>query len=157
MHRTYLAIIAVLVTVILYLALDRRTSDIDLSPETTVRTSSVAILPFVAFGDGANSLAVALSDEIALNLTAAPNIVVAVDRAAVPAHGSLQAAAARLGARFTLEGSVRQHDGAVRVTVMLVDAQTEAHLWAETYDRPVADMSMVAKEISATVVRALSS
>jgi TolB-like protein/Tfp pilus assembly protein PilF len=41
-----------------------------------------------------------------------------------------------LGARYVMEGSVRQAGAALRVAVQLVDAETGAHLWAETYNRP---------------------
>ncbi|HEV2424718.1 MAG TPA: protein kinase [Terriglobia bacterium] len=40
-----------------------------------------------------------------------------------------------LGARYVLEGNLRQADARLRVTVQLLDASTGAHLWAETYDR----------------------
>jgi adenylate cyclase len=40
-----------------------------------------------------------------------------------------------LGARYVLEGSLRQDVGRIRVTAQLLDAQTGAHLWAETYER----------------------
>ena len=41
-----------------------------------------------------------------------------------------------IGARYVMEGSIRQAGSKLRVAVQLVDATTGAHLWAETYDRP---------------------
>jgi TolB-like protein len=42
-----------------------------------------------------------------------------------------------LGARYVMEGSLRLAGSMLRVAVQLVDASTGAHLWAETYDRPL--------------------
>jgi len=42
-----------------------------------------------------------------------------------------------LGVQYVLEGSVRRADDQVRVTVQLVDATTDHHLWSERYDRPL--------------------
>src|SRR6202008_1459626 len=41
-----------------------------------------------------------------------------------------------LGARYVMEGSLRQAGTKVRIAVQLVDTSSGAHLWAETYDRP---------------------
>jgi TolB-like protein len=48
----------------------------------------------------------------------------------------VRAAGNELGARYVMEGSVRQAGSRLRIAVQLVDAATGAHLWAETYDRP---------------------
>ena len=47
-----------------------------------------------------------------------------------------------------LEGSVRRASGKVRVNAQLIDARTDAHLWAETYDRDVADVFAIQSEIA---------
>ena len=49
-----------------------------------------------------------------------------------------------LGARYVMEGSLRQAGSTLRVAVQLVDATTGAHLWAETYDRPFTPDAMFA-------------
>ena len=156
MHRIYLAIIAVLAAVILYFALGKGPSDTDPPVTTPAPSRSVAVLRFVALGDAADALAATLSDEIAVNLTAAPDIVVMVDRSPIPVRESIRATTRRLGTRFALEGAVSQRDGTVRVTAQLVDGDTEAHLWAETYERNPSELPIVAEEIAAVVVRALT-
>ena len=60
--------------------------------------------------------------------------------------------AAKIGATHVIEGSVRRDDVRVRLTVQLIDARTDDHIWAETYDRPL-DASLnlqsaVAKEVA---------
>ena len=48
----------------------------------------------------------------------------------------MRAVGRELGARYVMEGSLRQAGSTLRVAVQLVDATPGAHLWAETYDRP---------------------
>lgn len=60
--------------------------------------------------------------------------------------------AQKIRATHVIEGSVRRDDLRVRLTVQLIDARTDDHLWAETYDRPLTDaltlQSAVAKEVA---------
>jgi TolB-like protein/class 3 adenylate cyclase len=57
-----------------------------------------------------------------------------------------------LGVRYVLEGSVRKGGNRVRVTAQLVDAATGNHVWAERYDRELADIFAVQDEITEQVV-----
>ena len=60
----------------------------------------------------------------------------------------------QLGARYILEGGIRKGSSALRVNVQLVDAQTGAHLWAETYNRELkgGDVLAVQDDITDRVV-----
>jgi TolB-like protein/Tfp pilus assembly protein PilF len=60
-----------------------------------------------------------------------------------------------LGVRYLLEGSVRKAADRVRITAQLIEAATGAHLWAERYDRPLADTFVVQDEITGSVVGAI--
>jgi TolB-like protein len=60
-----------------------------------------------------------------------------------------------LGVRYVLEGSVRKAGNRVRITGQLVDAATGNHVWAERYDREVADIFAVQDEITERVVAAI--
>ncbi len=60
-----------------------------------------------------------------------------------------------LGVRYILEGSVQKGRDRMRVTVQLIDAAEDAHVWAETYDRPLEDILMVQDEITKRVVSTL--
>jgi adenylate cyclase len=57
-----------------------------------------------------------------------------------------------LGVRYVLEGSVRKGGNRVRVTAQLIDAATGNHIWAERYDRELADIFAVQDEITERVV-----
>jgi adenylate cyclase len=63
--------------------------------------------------------------------------------------------ARELGVRYVLEGSVRKAGGRVRVTAQLIDAITGNHVWAERYDRELADIFVVQDEISERVLAAI--
>src|SRR5262249_35399767 len=60
-----------------------------------------------------------------------------------------------LGVRYLLEGSVRRAGNRVRVSAQLIDAETGSHLWAERYDRDVADVFAVQDEITDAVATAI--
>jgi adenylate cyclase len=60
-----------------------------------------------------------------------------------------------LGVRYVLEGSVRKAANRVRVTAQLIEAVTGGHLWAERYDRDLADIFAVQDEITASVSAAI--
>ena len=57
-----------------------------------------------------------------------------------------------LGARYVLEGSVRRTDDRLRVTAQLIDTQTGAHVWADRFDRKMADIFLVQDEIVSQIV-----
>src|SRR5712671_350839 len=60
-----------------------------------------------------------------------------------------------LGVRYVLEGSVRRAGNRARVTAQLVEAATAGHLWAERYDRDLADIFAVQDEITLNVSAAI--
>src|SRR5438046_2820641 len=60
-----------------------------------------------------------------------------------------------LGVRYVLEGSVRRGGNRLRITTQLVEAATGTHVWAERYDRDVADLFAVQDEITERVVAAI--
>jgi TolB-like protein len=60
-----------------------------------------------------------------------------------------------LGVGYVVEGSVRKDAGRVRITVQLNDVTTGSHLWAERYDRELADMFAVQDEITEAIVAAI--
>jgi adenylate cyclase len=61
-----------------------------------------------------------------------------------------------LGVRYVLDGSVRQADGRVRITIRLVDAISGYHLWGERYDRELKDIFAVQDEITRKIVTSLA-
>ncbi|MFU0506727.1 adenylate/guanylate cyclase domain-containing protein [Pseudaminobacter sp. NGMCC 1.201702] len=63
--------------------------------------------------------------------------------------------AGRLGAQYLVEGSVRKIGDRVRVTVQLVDAINDAHVWADKYDRRLDDIFAIQDEVTAAIAATL--
>jgi TolB-like protein/Flp pilus assembly protein TadD len=101
----------------------------------------VAVLPFThrASDPAVEALAEGLTEEVVTGLSRFSYLrVVARGSTARYASGSadVRAVAGEIGARYVMEGSLRQAGPQLRVAVQLVDATTGTHLWAETYNRP---------------------
>jgi TolB-like protein len=67
----------------------------------------------------------------------------------------LKQVASELGVRYVLEGSVRNEGKRVRITAQLNDVRSGSHLWAERYDRDLADVFAVQDEITEAIVAAI--
>jgi adenylate cyclase len=61
-----------------------------------------------------------------------------------------------LGVRYVLEGSVRRSSSRVRINAQLIDAETDAHLWAEQFDRDTGDLFILQNEITNRISAALN-
>jgi adenylate cyclase len=61
-----------------------------------------------------------------------------------------------LGVRYVLEGSVRRSGNRLRINAQLIDAETDAHLWVERFDRDTSDLFGVQDEITSRIAVALS-
>ena len=68
---------------------------------------------------------------------------------------NIPAIAAELGVAFVLEGSVRRDQDRVRITAQLIDASSDEHLWAETYDRTLEDVFAIQEEIARSIAASL--
>ncbi len=68
---------------------------------------------------------------------------------------SLREIGARLGAATLLEGSVRRASGRVRIVAQLIDAETDQHLWADTYDRELTDIFAIQSDVALQIAAAL--
>ena len=66
-----------------------------------------------------------------------------------------QKVAKELGVQYVVEGSVRKAGSRVRITVQLIDAETDRHLWAERYDRELADIFAIQDEVTSSIVSIL--
>jgi TolB-like protein len=70
-------------------------------------------------------------------------------------HVDLKQIGRELNVRYVLEGSVQRSGNRLRVAVQLIDAETGAHLWAERFDKPLADLFDVQDEIVARLASQL--
>ena len=63
--------------------------------------------------------------------------------------------ARELGVQYVVEGSVRKAGNRVRITVQLIDAETDRHVWAERYDRELADIFAIQDEVTTSIAATL--
>ncbi len=71
-------------------------------------------------------------------------------------HVDLKQIGRELNVRYVLEGSVQRGGNRMRVSVQLIDAESGNHLWAERFDKPLADLFDMQDEIVARLANALS-
>jgi serine/threonine-protein kinase len=119
----------------------------------------VAVLPFKArdTDPAVAALADGLSEEIVTGLSRFRYLSVVASASAERLKGETgdeRALGAKLGARYVLEGSIRKGGSSIRVSAQLVDTQTGAQLWAETYNRDLETSSIFAvqDDVAARIV-----
>src|SRR5437868_13023599 len=122
---------------------------------------SIAVLPFENLSEEkANAFfADGVQDEILTNLAKIADLKV-ISRTSVMQYKTgvarnLREIGKQLGVAHLLEGSVQRVGGKVRVNAQLIDARTDGHLWAENYDRPLADVFAIQSEIAKTIANQL--
>src|SRR5437899_1731012 len=122
-----------------------------------VLDKSIAVLPFenlssdkenVFFTDG-------VQDQILTNLANIADLKV-ISRTSVMqyktgAQRNLREIGQQLGVTRVVEGSVQRAGKRVRVTAQLIDARNDAHLWAQTYDRDLADVFAIQSEVAKAI------
>jgi adenylate cyclase len=121
---------------------------------------SLVVLPFANLsGDPAEDyLADALTDALTTGLARVPDSFVIARNTAFTFKGKpidAKAIGRELGVRYVLEGSVQPSGAEVRVNAQLIDAGSGAHLWAEQFDTPRADILQMQDEIVAHLAHAL--
>lgn len=121
---------------------------------------SIAVLPFVnvSADPEQDSFADGLTEDLITDLSRNSNLFVIARSSAFTYKGKAmdgREIAQDLGVRYLLEGSARRAAGRVRINAQLVDAVRGDHLWAERFDRSVADIFAVQDEVTAKIVEAL--
>src|SRR2546430_5734623 len=121
---------------------------------------SIAVLPFENLsGDPDNAyFADGIQEEILTRLAAIADLKV-ISRTSTERYQSkprnLSQIAKQLGVANILEGSVQKAGDQVRVSAQLINAQTDSHLWAESFDRKLTDIFGVESEIAKGIAETL--
>ncbi len=121
---------------------------------------SIVVLPFANLSDdpGQEYFADGMVEEITTALSKLRWFFVIARNSAFTYKGravDVTTIGHELGVRYVLEGSVRRGGTRLRVTVQLIDAQMGNHVWAERYDRDLADVFEIQDEIAQRVVAAI--
>jgi TolB-like protein len=130
------------------------------SDVSSVPLKSIAVLPFENLSeDKANAyFADGIQDEILTRLSKIADLKV-ISRTSTQrfksAPNDLREIAKQLGVANILEGSVQKSADQVRITVQLINAVTDSHLWAETYDRKLIDVFQVETNLAQKIAASL--
>jgi TolB-like protein/Tfp pilus assembly protein PilF len=152
-------IIAILLLVIAVLLFQRFHPNVSRAVSSSIE-KSIAVMPFENLSrDPDNAyFAEGIQEEILTRLAKIADLKV-ISRTSTQRYQSkpanLSEIAKQLGVANILEGSVQQAADQVRVNVQLVDAQTDSHLWADTYDRKLTDIFGVESEIAKAIAESL--
>jgi len=122
---------------------------------------SVAVLPFTNMsGDPEQEFfADGIAEDIITALSRYPSLFVIARNSSFTYKGravDVKQVGRELGVRYVLEGSVRKAGNRIRVTAQLVEAGTGNHVWADRYDRDLADIFAVQDEITEAVTIAIA-
>jgi len=121
---------------------------------------SIAVLPFANmsddpeqefFGDG-------IAEDVITALSRYPSLFVIARNSSFTYKGravDVKQVGRELAVRYVLEGSLRKSGNRIRITGQLVEAETGRHIWAERYDRDLADIFAVQDEITEAVTIAI--
>jgi adenylate cyclase len=141
-----------------------RIAEVRHTPGTTLALPdkpSIAVLPFTNmsadpeqefFADG-------IAEDVTTALSRYPSLFVIARNSSFTYKGRAVTAkqiGRELGVRYVLEGSLRKSGDRIRVTAQLVEAETGNHVWAERYDRDLADIFAMQDEITEAVTIAIA-
>jgi TolB-like protein/Tfp pilus assembly protein PilF len=130
------------------------------SEAITIPNKSIAVLPFDNLSDDKSNafFAEGVQDEILTRLAKVADLKV-ISRTSTQKYKSapdnLREIAKQLGVMNILEGSVQKSNDQVRINVQLINAVSDAHLWAESYDRKLTDLFTVESEVAKTIADTL--
>jgi adenylate cyclase len=121
---------------------------------------SIAVLPFTNLSGGPEHELIAdgMAEDIITGLSRFRWLFVIARNSSFTYKGQtidVPQVASEMGVRYVLEGSVRMSGQRIRVTGQLIDAKSGGHLWAQRYDRDVADIFEVQDEVTDAIVAAI--
>ncbi len=139
----------------------RRTDDLPSAPRLPdVPEKSIAVLPFENLSDDEQNtyFADGIQDDILSSLAKVADLKV-ISRTSVRQYRggarNLREIGLALGVAHILEGTVRRVKNRVRVNAQLIDARTDAHIWADTFDREITDLFALQSELAERIAAEL--
>jgi TolB-like protein len=154
----YIVVVGVAISVALFF-LGRYTAGNRItSPDNN---KSIAVLPFQSLSEDKNDayFADGVQDQILTNLAKVSDLKVishtSVRQYKTGAERNLREIGRQLGVAYIMEGSVQRARDRLRINAQLIDARTDTHIWAETYDRTAADLFAIQSELAQSIVTQL--
>ena len=136
------------------------------SPQTIMpgtphaRDLSIVVLPFINLSSdpGQQYLADGITEDLTTNLSRLAGMFVISRNTAFTYRVSprdTRQIGRELGVRYVLVGSVRRAGRRVRVSVQLIDAEADIHLWVERYDRHISDLLVLQDDVTSAIAGAI--
>ncbi|HQJ96916.1 MAG TPA: serine/threonine-protein kinase, partial [Candidatus Cloacimonas sp.] len=129
-------------------------------PSQSEKNKFIAVLPFhpITSSEEDKSFAEGIHDDILTQLSKIRDLKV-IARTSVMQYQEtkkpIKQIAKELGVGVILEGSTRRSGDMIRITAQLIDAETEEHLWADSYDRPYTDIFNIQSDVAQKIASAL--
>jgi len=122
---------------------------------------SIAVLPFTNMSNDPEQeyFVDGLAEDLITDLSKVPGLFVISRHSAFAFKGKsvdIRSVAKDLGVRFVVEGSVRRAASRVRINAQFIDAQDGTHLWADRFDRDLADFFLLQDDVVGRIVSALA-
>jgi adenylate cyclase len=148
--------------------LDRETAEVPNAKMPTAKPAltlpdkpSIAVLPFLNMSSDPEQEfhADGIAEDVITTLSRYPSLFVIARNSTFTYKGQVvetRQIGHELGVRYVLEGSLRKAGNRIRVTAQLIEAETGNHIWAERYDRDLADIFAVQDEISTAAATAIA-
>jgi adenylate cyclase len=129
-------------------------------PPSSQAKPSIIVLPFTNMSGVAEQefFADGLTEDILTDLSRFRELFVISRNTSFKFKGQavdVKKVAKELGVQYVIEGSVRRAGNRVRVTVQLIDAESDRHVWAERYDRDLEDIFAIQDEVTSSIVATL--
>ena len=127
---------------------------------TAINAKSIAVLPFANFSDDKRNtyFADGIQDDILTAISKVSDLKV-ISRNSVMQYRDKARNTREIGqaldVAYLLEGSVRRANDKVRITAQLIDARSDRHVWAEHYDRDLADVFAIQSEVAENIAAQL--
>ena len=125
------------------------------------KNKSIAVLPFDSLSDKREDayFADGVQDQILTNLAKVADLKVishtSVRQYQTGSGRNIREIGRQLGVNYIVEGSVQRSRDRLRINAQLIDARTDVHLWAESYDRSAADLFAIQSELAQSIVTQL--
>lgn len=123
--------------------------------------AAIAVLPFTNMSSDPEQeyFVDGLAEDLITDLSKVPGLLVISRHSAFAFKGKsidIRSVAKDLAVRYVVEGSVRRAASRIRINVQLIDAESDIHLWADRFDRDLADIFQLQDEVVGRIVSALA-
>jgi TolB-like protein/class 3 adenylate cyclase/Tfp pilus assembly protein PilF len=138
----------------------RASSTASTSPPVPAPRLSIVVLPFTNLSDDREQqyFADGITEDLTTDLSRLPGMLVISRNTAFTYQGKridTRQIGRELGVRYVMEGSVRRSGNRVRINAQLIDAESDAHLWAERFDGDSGDLFALQDEVTSRLANAL--